>query len=501
MMQQQQKIVYSFPIMKPQDILECLNDMQIPFTEEDLSKPTSNKMQLVYEAFMDIVMGVTSEQYEQPVQRVLEELEYPDLHADAVSLMTFLRQLRKLMRDVGVEDIGLRDVIKPEPARVRKIISAIINFAKFREERMGVFEQYTTKSVGGRSHCGFGIERFIGCVMMRLMLIIFLLLLLKLVTFIGRMHGAEASLATEKSRTDRSDKCHQVGYLPRFSLSRVQRADEEPAIKKAREFNGGMTTELRELKKRQQALAEDIEQLKKVKNAQTDKMTNNQFLTMNTKQELQKLRSQIVQNPEKLKEVINEMSISLNTEKGEAVIKERSTREMQIKFDTMNIVEQEIINCVKLMEVCETEMQKFESVRDKIISDKDTIDNKNNELKELNVKEQQLKRQLATAQDKISRLQRQQAMKRESVQQKLAKLNEEFNLASNERAAVQVKIDENRRIVEELEGKIAELRANYEKEMTGIQSEYLRLKNQVDVYQNEIMQALRVTSGVMPMIH
>ncbi|RUO96109.1 hypothetical protein BC936DRAFT_142617, partial [Jimgerdemannia flammicorona] len=61
------------------DILECLNDMQIPFTEEDLSKPTSNKMQLVYEAFMDIVMGVTSEQYEQPVQRVLEELEYPDI--------------------------------------------------------------------------------------------------------------------------------------------------------------------------------------------------------------------------------------------------------------------------------------------------------------------------------------------------------------------------------------------------------------------------------------
>ncbi|RUS27142.1 hypothetical protein BC938DRAFT_483658 [Jimgerdemannia flammicorona] len=452
MMQQQQKIVYSFPIMKPQDILECLNDMQIPFTEEDLSKPTSNKMQLVYEAFMDIVMGVTSEQYEQPVQRVLEELEYPDLHADAVSLMTFLRQLRKLMRDVGVEDIGLRDVIKPEPARVRKIISAIINFAKFREERMGVFEQYTTKS----DEC-----------------------------------TEQRHLLLQKNQE----------LIGRINAIKVQRADEEPAIKKAREFNGGMTTELRELKKRQQALAEDIEQLKKVKNAQTDKMTNNQFLTMNTKQELQKLRSQIVQNPEKLKEVINEMSISLNTEKGEAVIKERSTREMQIKFDTMNIVEQEIINCVKLMEVCETEMQKFESVRDKIISDKDTIDNKNNELKELNVKEQQLKRQLATAQDKISRLQRQQAMKRESVQQKLAKLNEEFNLASNERAAVQVKIDENRRIVEELEGKIAELRANYEKEMTGIQSEYLRLKNQVDVYQNEIMQALRVTSGVMPMIH
>ena len=49
------------------------------------------------------------------------------------------------MTVVGVDDFSLRDVIKPEGVQVRRILSAIINFAKFREERMTVFEQYTQK--------------------------------------------------------------------------------------------------------------------------------------------------------------------------------------------------------------------------------------------------------------------------------------------------------------------------------------------------------------------
>ena len=54
---------------------------------------------------------------------------------------------QKLMTKVGVEDFSLRDVLKPESPRVRRIFSAVINFAKFREERTGVFELCNQKSV------------------------------------------------------------------------------------------------------------------------------------------------------------------------------------------------------------------------------------------------------------------------------------------------------------------------------------------------------------------
>ena len=40
------------------------------------------------------------------------------------------------MNTVGVKDFTMLDLIKPESKRLRRHISAVINFAKFREERL-----------------------------------------------------------------------------------------------------------------------------------------------------------------------------------------------------------------------------------------------------------------------------------------------------------------------------------------------------------------------------
>lgn len=65
-----------------------------------------------------------------------------------------------------------------------------------------------------------------------------------------------------------------------------------------------------------------------------------------------------------------------------------------------------------------------------------------------------MRRQVNTAQEKITRLQRHQATKRETVEMKLAKLREEYNAIADERSNQQTKIDENRRIVEDMEKKV-----------------------------------------------
>jgi len=54
------------------------------------------------------------------------------------------------MKVVEIRDFSIRDLIKPEPARVKTILSAVINFAKFREEQMTVFDKYTERSVDHR---------------------------------------------------------------------------------------------------------------------------------------------------------------------------------------------------------------------------------------------------------------------------------------------------------------------------------------------------------------
>ena len=50
------------------------------------------------------------------------------------------------MVEVGIDDFNLKDLIRPEGPRLRIILSAIINFAKFREEQLGVFEDFSKKA-------------------------------------------------------------------------------------------------------------------------------------------------------------------------------------------------------------------------------------------------------------------------------------------------------------------------------------------------------------------
>ncbi|KAF9190593.1 hypothetical protein BGZ49_003672, partial [Haplosporangium sp. Z 27] len=45
---------YHFPLLKPQAIVSCLTDIQISWTEDELARPTPQKMLLVYETFLDM---------------------------------------------------------------------------------------------------------------------------------------------------------------------------------------------------------------------------------------------------------------------------------------------------------------------------------------------------------------------------------------------------------------------------------------------------------------
>ena len=48
---------------------------------------------------------------------------------------------------VGIHDATISDFASPEAGRTKKILSALINFAKFREERLVAYTEYTQQSV------------------------------------------------------------------------------------------------------------------------------------------------------------------------------------------------------------------------------------------------------------------------------------------------------------------------------------------------------------------
>ncbi|KAJ3200020.1 kinetochore-associated Ndc80 complex subunit nuf2 [Entophlyctis luteolus] len=106
---------YSFPILKPSDIVPCMADLHISVSAEDLERPTPAKMLSVFETCAEIFMGVSQESL--PHFAALDIPEHPEIHQDDIALMGFYRLISKLIANIGIGDFSLRDLIKPEPAR------------------------------------------------------------------------------------------------------------------------------------------------------------------------------------------------------------------------------------------------------------------------------------------------------------------------------------------------------------------------------------------------
>jgi kinetochore protein Nuf2 len=224
MMRQTPRPMYSFPELKSAEILQCMADLNISLLEAELQKPSAQVVQKVYEAFAEIFLGTNKDEYiAQENSPFMANLDYGEIYVDAVSLVRFYRVVVRLMREVGIEDFGIKDLIKPEPPRFKVILSAVINFAKFREEQLAIYEELSRKSEDIRA------ER-------------------------DRVMSRYQELTSQLSQW------------------RKMRADEEPLLQKVKEQNNQTIHDLRELKREQTALTSVIEELKAKRQEYNEKL-------------------------------------------------------------------------------------------------------------------------------------------------------------------------------------------------------------------------------------
>ena len=80
---------YSFPILKVNEILCCLNELSIGAVEDDLKKPQPLKVQMIYSQFIELLLNEKREDMAQPAFSGMQELEYPELHEESVPTIGF----------------------------------------------------------------------------------------------------------------------------------------------------------------------------------------------------------------------------------------------------------------------------------------------------------------------------------------------------------------------------------------------------------------------------
>lgn len=144
---------YPFPELDTASIVTCLENLDISLTEQDIRKPNPNTAFRLFETLGDKLMSVQFGKYtgafqdEDVLNEMLEDLmDHPELHQNSLPLLNFFHHWSRLMIDIGVPGFSLMDWLKPDGKRLQVLLSGIINFARFRDVNLAVFEELTERS-------------------------------------------------------------------------------------------------------------------------------------------------------------------------------------------------------------------------------------------------------------------------------------------------------------------------------------------------------------------
>ncbi|TIC07790.1 hypothetical protein E3Q16_00291 [Wallemia mellicola] len=418
------------PAFKVAELVQCLSDPQyfnLRITADDINRPTPQVVQMIYAACLDFFMGLRPEALEGPKNLLLERMEYPELFSDAVPLMMFHQHVTNLTKIAQVDFFSLQDLTRPDPARTRKILSALVNFAKFKHER-----QSTVDAVAAKSD--------------------------KLKERRDKLRADNERLRTE------TNKLRLVWYYS----TKQARLEIEQSL-----------SELSKLKQHQTVLATEIDKLKNHKAELNKAITHYQSLLHNAQQVGQASSARLVQSPERQKRAISDMGEELAAERQAEQQLEKRTRDLKIRLEYMDNFKTDIQACISILEVIEVEQNKVDTSFRQSAELRDQIDQNQKDHNDLDVKFQQLSKQVDNAKERLERTQRMATEKREAIRAQMAAFRSEHEAISTERSERRKEYEQKLERNSKLEQDIRELELSHEQEINLLQSSWVTLEEQI----------------------
>eukprot|EP01135_Chromosphaera_perkinsii_P007944 Nk52_evm16s1073 gene=Nk52_evmTU16s1073 len=434
MSQQQQAPTYQFPILAKDDLLQCMADMGVSMSEQDLQKPNPEHIRMIYENFVEILMGFSKEELYQPTFDSLEESEYPELQDESYPRSSFLENFETLLHICGMPDVSINDILNPTYGRTRKILSAIINLAKFREEKLVNFHE----------------------------------------------SNAKAEELSEQRELLEIQVQELQATLSLFKATFAEEEKEAEAIEKECE---GSVDAVNSMNKEQAQLNCEIRKIKEDEKENMDILANEKFMTMNLKDEKAILESKVVRDPELLTQEVEDVEEALEMESESFAAVDRKSRDLHVKIDTLEKVKDEIEKVYKSFSNPEEQLAKIEELE----ATSEALADKNAQVqlqgKDSSVKVEQLKRHYNNIQEKISKILKQSDMR-------VADTNCTLENMSGEMEALKEKGDQVDNAIACLKKSIVDVQAEEEQVGADLQAEYAAFYDLVGEYHNRLIQSM-----------
>ncbi|KAJ7074414.1 Nuf2 family-domain-containing protein [Mycena amicta] len=402
-----------FPTMSTADIVTSLGAWGVQVTSQELHRPTPEFVEGVYCACLYQVTNINTDALREPVQRALNQTHMVEKVASQATSHFFLHRAR-FAKASRVDDFCSKDIQAPERDRTLLLLSAFINFP-----------------------------------------------------FVTKLREESDDIVVDRERVAKrlTDVNEEIDKL------KAKMAEDEPKCAQLREENSVLRARLFASKQVQEDTVEQVESLKAEKTAlmQRKEALNGEISSISDS--ITRIRSRIVQSPERIKRTITTMSATAQQDKQTVSLHESKARDLQAKITALSNIEKDVRGCIEQLQTIEKEVQK------ELHDLKDLVDRKQIEHKELHLHRERLLRQLSNAQEKLERAQRHAEERKAASQKTIDRLQREYDEMVVERRDTDKQVEEVRAEANNVESKMAEHLKTSEAELNQLLSEYWQLRH------------------------
>ena len=320
-----------------------------------------------------------------------------------------------MMEAATVTDFQLQDLTRPTAKRFKRHMSALVNFFRFRSDRLAEFDE----------------------------------LVLETEALENQRMELEEGLARDKQAIE--------------SVLAQRRADE-PRVQQLRDENLAHSDRLLQMKKEQGRLLAEVDALKGDKAEAVQRQTDIQYQLQIVAAELAKLQSRLATEPADLRRDVDDMQAQLQSERASLGESERKARELGAKVDVLQQLDADVAAAIAAMEQVAADMERTAAEARALEETRAQLATYTHERPTLAHRLEVLDRQVKLATERLERARRQLEEKRTERQAQMdaltARLAEVSKLRKERHALADIKNQEATSVERELESVLQEHEAH-----------------------------------------
>mgnify|MGYP002378561833 CR=1 FL=1 len=440
----------AFPLLDTKELAVCLQSIDIPATEELVTRPNSVYIRQTLEHILELFIGISPQDIEKRTNLAYNsdsqtnggEREDDDDTKPALNLIILHRITHKFLVALGVHDLTISDIMRPEPHRIRRILSAVINYARFLEEHSADAE--------------------------------------------GLM--AETETYVEQIRKIQQDNENTKQSLENLKM-KLESNDSQPkrvTLKQVNTYNSKLELELKRLKKSQEMLTLAHTQYKEEKIRLIEKVDDLQYLAADSAKEIERLRGYSEIDVDILNKIIADLKEQLTTLQNQYNEKNEKNSNMTITIESIQTVENDLKNLFPMLEEISRILLAEKEALANLNSIQDAHDNLTKEAAELAIQLGRHERENTYNLDRLEKLKKQTAERISKCQQDVNARRQDHAKIVETRRRKEEEFTTMKHKISEIENKIQQLKSNYSNEIRLTRLKIERLNSQLSLYMKEV---------------